>query len=58
LGTVVGVAEYRAKNSEGGCVIKDCAERDGGRLDGWEIWVVGLASQFEELFHFNGMRMH
>jgi len=40
---VVGVAEDRAENSEGGCVVEDGAEGDGGGLDGWEVWRGGSA---------------
>jgi hypothetical protein len=58
LGTVVGVAEDRAENSEGGCVVEDGAEGDGGGLDGWEVWRGGLARQFEEPFHFKAIEMY
>lgn len=34
---MVGVAEDRAENSEGGCVVEDRAESNGGGLDGWEV---------------------
>jgi len=34
---VISVAEDRAKNSEGCCMVKDRAEGNGGGLDGWEV---------------------
>lgn len=38
LGAVVGVAEDGAEDCEGGGVVEDRAEGDGGGLDGGEIW--------------------
>lgn len=38
LGAVVGVAEDGTEDSEGGCVVEDGAEGDGGGLDWWEVW--------------------
>jgi hypothetical protein len=37
LGAVVGVAEDGAEDGEGGGVVEDCAEGDGGWLDWWEV---------------------
>jgi len=34
---VVGVTEDGAEDSEGGSVVEDRAEGDGGGLDGWEV---------------------
>jgi hypothetical protein len=34
----VGLTEEGAEDGEGGGVAEDGAERDGGRLDGWEVW--------------------
>lgn len=34
---MVGFAEDGAENSEGGSVVEDRAESNGGWLDGWEI---------------------
>jgi hypothetical protein len=53
---VVSVAEDRAENSEGSCVVEDGSEGDGGGLDGWEVWRGGLARQFEEPFHSRQLR--
>jgi hypothetical protein len=39
---VVGVAEDGAEDGEAGGVVEDCAEGDGGGLDGGEIWGGGL----------------
>lgn len=38
LGAVVGVSEDGGEDCERGGVGEDCAEGDGGGLDGWEIW--------------------
>ena len=35
---MVGVAEDGAEHSEGGCVVEDRAEGNGGGLNGWEVW--------------------
>ena len=35
---MVGVAEDGAEDGEGGGVVEDRAEGDGGGLDGGEIW--------------------
>lgn len=45
LGAAVGLAEERSHDSEGGDMIEDGAEGDGGGLDGWEVWRM-LASLF------------
>lgn len=38
LGTAVGLAEEGSHDGEGGDMVEDGAERDGGGLDGWEVW--------------------
>jgi len=38
LGAVVGITKDGAEDSEGGGVIEDRAEGDGGGLNGWEVW--------------------
>lgn len=42
LGAVVGVAEDGAEDGEGGGVVEDRAQGDGGGLDWWEVWVALL----------------
>jgi len=48
LGTVISVAEDRAKNSEGCCMVKDRAEGNGGGLDGREVWPGELVRDFRK----------
>ena len=56
LGTVIGVTENWAENSEGGCVVEDGAEGNGGGLDWWEVWRGKLAKYRVELFSPTGMK--
>lgn len=53
---MIGVTENWAENSEGGCVVEDGAEGNGGGLDWWEVWRGKLAKYRVELFSPTGMK--